>query len=86
MSQMTEQEKLRLLISHWIDHNGEHAAEYKDWTERLEKTIPGEAATEIQEAIKGMDAVNRCLLKALDVLGGPVDHQGGDHGHSHHHH
>ena len=45
MSQMTDQEKLRILLSHWIDHNGEHAAEYKDWVVRLEATIPAGAVT-----------------------------------------
>jgi hypothetical protein len=85
MTQMTDQEKLRLLLSHWIDHNGEHAAEYKDWTDRLAETIPAEAVAELQEAIEGMDAVNRCLSKAMAVLGGPVDHDGDHHGHSHHH-
>ena len=86
MGHLTDQEKLRILLSHWIDHNGEHAAEYKDWVVRLGATIPAGAVTALQVAVKGMDVVNRCLSKALDVLGGPVDHAGGSHDHSHHHH
>ena len=28
---MNELQKLRVLISHWIDHNEEHAAEFRRW-------------------------------------------------------
>jgi hypothetical protein len=28
---MDETDKLRVLIPHWIDHNNEHAAEFRGW-------------------------------------------------------
>jgi hypothetical protein len=31
---MDETEKLRRLLSHWIEHNSEHALIYKGWAEK----------------------------------------------------
>ena len=31
---MDETEKLRVLLPHWIEHNGEHAQEFRDYAER----------------------------------------------------
>ena len=83
MNQMTDQEKLRFLLSHWISHNGEHAAEYRGWADRFETTGPAGTVTELKAAIEGMDTVNGHLLKALEVLGGPVDQTDDGHNHGH---
>ena len=85
MNQMSDQEKLRFLLSHWVSHNGEHAAEYKSWADRFEESGQDEAVAELRAAIQGMDSVNRHLLTALNLLGGPVEQDGGGHHHSHHH-
>lgn len=29
-------EKLERLLAHWIDHNGDHAATYRDWAAQAE--------------------------------------------------
>jgi hypothetical protein len=31
---MTDQSKLRALLPHWIEHNAEHAAEFRNWAEK----------------------------------------------------
>jgi hypothetical protein len=31
---MNESEKLKMLLNHWMEHNNEHAAIYKDWAEK----------------------------------------------------
>jgi hypothetical protein len=31
---MDETEKLRRLLSHWVEHNSEHALIYKSWAEK----------------------------------------------------
>ena len=71
---MNELEKLRVLIPHWIEHNSEHADEFKRWAEKA-----GDAAVDIQEASEEMAQVNLCLSAALQKLGGPLDH----HHHTH---
>ena len=71
---MNEQDKLRVLIPHWIEHNREHAGEFQQWAEGA-----GEAAGDIQEAAEAISRVNQSLEVALQKLGGPLPH-------SHHHH
>ena len=73
---MNEQEKLRVLIPHWIEHNEEHANEFRRWAEQA-----GEAAADVLTAAEGMNRVNGSLAKALEKLGGPLDTD-----HHHHHH
>ena len=34
---MNEIEKLRVLVPHWIEHNAEHAHEFRIWAERAKK-------------------------------------------------
>jgi hypothetical protein len=91
---VTEQDKLRIMLGHWIEHNREHAAEFLRWLDRA-----GPAAPELQAAAQGMEASSQRLAQALERLGGPLtaaaDHEhphgqgdhpaGPDHGHSHAH-
>ncbi|MGD8584727.1 MAG: hypothetical protein PVH65_10100 [Chloroflexota bacterium] len=72
---MNEQEKLRILIPHWIEHNEEHAGEFRRWSEHA-----GEAVADVLEAAAAMAQVNNSLAKALEKLGGPL---GSDHNHHH---
>ena len=80
---MTDTDKLRVLLQHWIEHNEEHAAEFLRWSEKA-----GPAETAVRQAAEKMQAVNRELSSALDLLGGPAEHfDSHDHSHedSHHH-
>ena len=74
MRTMTEQDKLRVLLPHWIEHNAEHAAEFLRWA-----GLAGGAAADIKAAAAQMEAANQALAAALEKLGGPVEH-------AHHHH
>jgi hypothetical protein len=65
---MNDVEKLRVLIPHWIEHNEEHANEFRHWAEQA-----GDVASEILQAAEGMLVVNRSLVAALEKLGGPLD-------------
>jgi hypothetical protein len=64
-------EKLRVLLAHWIEHNNEHAAEFRRWTERVRPAAPA-AAGDVEAAAERMAQVNQALRTALDRLGGPV--------------
>jgi type IV secretory pathway VirD2 relaxase len=74
---MNEVEKLRVLIPHWIEHNAEHAEEFRRWANQV-----GEAAKEVAIAADLMVQVNAALETALEKLGGALDY----HNHHHHHH
>ena len=66
---MNEMEKLRVLIPHWIEHNQEHADEFRRWAENA-----GDASTEILTAAQAMQEVNGLLSAALKKLGGALPH------------
>jgi hypothetical protein len=65
----TDLEKLRMLLPHWIEHNAEHAGEFRTWAER-----GGEAGEQILEAAQYLELANPALKKALEKLGGPLEH------------
>jgi hypothetical protein len=76
MAAMTEQDKLRTLLPHWVKHNAEHTAEFRLWAE-----LAGEAKADIEAAAVLMEAANEVLVQALDKLGGSM----GNHDHRHRH-
>jgi len=76
MAAMTARDKLRALLPHWIEHNADHAAEFRRWAEQA-----GEAEADIQVAAAQMEAANEALLAALAKLGGSMENH--DHPHEH---
>lgn len=66
---MNEIEKLRVLIPHWIEHNKEHASEFRRWAENA-----SQAAPELIAAARAMRQVNQTLEIALEKLGGELPH------------
>lgn len=49
---MDDIEKLRHLVSHWQEHNQEHARTYREWAERMKKA--------------GEDGAERILLRIAE--------------------
>jgi len=66
---MNEIEKLRVLLPHWIEHNGEHAQEFRDYAERS-----GQVKARLLAAAQLLEEANVRLSDALDELGGPLEH------------
>jgi hypothetical protein len=71
---MNEVEKLRVLLSHWMEHNDEHAAEFRRWADQA-----GPAAPDVLAAAERMGQVNQALAAALAKLGGAMPHEVHDH-------
>jgi hypothetical protein len=63
----TDVEKLRVLLPHWIEHNAEHAAEFRAWAPSAV-----DASEDILAAAGAMEDANQALQAALDKLGGPA--------------
>jgi hypothetical protein len=61
---MKDSEKLRVLIPHWIEHNGEHAEEFRVWAEKA-----GSARSDLMAAAEQLDEANCRLGEALERLG-----------------
>lgn len=71
---MYDLEKLRVLLVRWIDHNLEHAQEFRQWARRAEESGSEEAASKLEAAAQEMKVLNNSLQAALDLLGGPIEH------------
>ena len=69
---MKEIDKLRVVLPHWIEHNGEHAGEFREWAERA-----GAARNALLDAARLLEEANTLLQEGLDVLGGPLEHHHG---------
>jgi hypothetical protein len=64
------EEKLRALLPHWIDHNAEHASAFRNWAEKARAAGQEEVAEQIDLAAKQMGWVNEALSAALEKLDG----------------
>ena len=49
---MTDIEKLRVLLPHWIEHNEEHATEFGRWAKTASSAGHGHAADMIRSAAR----------------------------------
>jgi rubrerythrin len=61
------QEKLRILLDYWIEHNSEHEKEFRDWADKAASSST-EVAKQLQEAAAKMAAVSDELMKAKQAL------------------
>ena len=62
---MNEVEKLRILIPHWIEHNAEHADEFREWAAKA-----GSAQADLVAAADALEAASDHLRAALEKLSG----------------
>jgi len=61
------QEKLRVLLDYWIEHNSEHEKEFRDWADKV-GSLSTEVAQKLQEAATKMAAASNELMKAKRAL------------------
>jgi hypothetical protein len=64
MNEVEEEKKLSLLLAHWIEHNKEHAQDFKRWADKA-KTFDGLVYEELIDAVKHVEEVNESLSNAL---------------------
>jgi hypothetical protein len=69
MDETEETRKLRVLLPHWIEHNGEHARGFREWAERA-----GPAREPLLAAANLVEEANAQLEEAVGQLGGPLEH------------
>jgi len=61
------QEKLKVLLDYWIEHNSEHEKEFRDWADKAASSST-EVAKQLQEAAARMAAASDELMKAKQAL------------------
>ena len=82
---MDNLEKLRVLLQHWIDHNGGHVTEFEKWQTIMKEDAKHTVASSIGNAITQMDKVSEILTDILTDCGGPKESTDHHHHHDHHH-
>lgn len=65
----SDEEKLAMLVKHWIEHNTGHADEFEVWSKRAANLGHGKAGEEIESAARLLGRANEKLRGALDALG-----------------
>jgi hypothetical protein len=71
--EMNDLDKIRVLLPHWIEHNAEHAAEFREWADRVQQAGKDSAAQGITFAANALETANDALQVAFKQLGGPLE-------------
>ena len=61
------QEKLRILLDYWIEHNSEHEKEFRYWADKV-GSLSNAVAQQLREAASKMAAASAELMKAKQAL------------------
>ena len=77
---MTELEKLRVMLPHWIEHNRSHGEEFKKWADIAKSAGAPDIASLIETAYAQTAQAEQALSQAREKAGGPTE------GDTHHHH
>jgi len=64
---MTDPDKLRVLLPHWIEHTGEHAGEFRGWARKVQPV-----QEQLLAAAQLLEQANGRLQEALKTLGGAL--------------
>jgi GrpB-like predicted nucleotidyltransferase (UPF0157 family) len=70
MSVPTDLDKLRILLSHWVEHNHKHSEEFFEWVKRIERLTSNDVVFHLRSAGEEMEKVTAHLRAALKHLGG----------------
>ena len=73
MSVPTDLDKLRILLSHWVEHNRKHSEEFFEWVKRIEELASKDVVLHLRSAGEEMEKVTGHLRAALRHLGGVPD-------------
>lgn len=65
---MGDLDRLKVLISHWIEHNREHAQTYREWAEKTEAISRRDIATILHEISSETERMNDLFEKVRGLL------------------
>jgi hypothetical protein len=66
--EMPFDEKFFKMLNHWIKHNEDHAANYRNWAEKAKANGQEKAGALLEEAAEMSLAVNDRFQKALALI------------------
>jgi hypothetical protein len=65
---VSDLDRVKKLLPHWMEHNAEHAEEFREWAERARALGANEAADGIIRAAEAMERAHDELGTALASL------------------
>ncbi|MEE8329345.1 MAG: hypothetical protein V3R54_05385 [Thermodesulfovibrionia bacterium] len=65
-TQMTEMEKLKHLLEHWIDHNESHVKNYEEWALKADNSGENKLSEILKQIAKENKKIERLFKKALE--------------------
>ena len=65
---LSEKEKLKKLLEHWIKHNEEHAKTYLEWSKKVDGESLGDVVGLLKEASKVTMSINKLFETAIGRL------------------
>lgn len=65
---MTELEKLKHLLDHWIEHNDAHVRTYDEWADKAEALGRSDLAQVLREIANETGRLDELLKKAMDIM------------------
>jgi hypothetical protein len=65
---MTELEKLKHLLEHWIEHNEAHVKTYSGWVSKAESLGEKELANILREVVDKSQKLDDLFKKAMGIL------------------
>lgn len=65
----TEDEKLKIRIEHWIEHNAEHAEEFKVLSAAIKSGKNSDVSADLMKAAEEIERANKWLREALEKIG-----------------
>lgn len=66
---MTDMEKLKKLLEHWVEHNEDHVKTYLEWAEKTETSGNKELYNILKEIAENTKRMEGLFEKAKKVLG-----------------
>lgn len=59
------EDKLKRLLNYWVEHNREHAGEFREWAEKVKNLEAADTWADLLQAAQEMEKVNEFLNQAL---------------------
>lgn len=65
---MTDLEKLKHLLKHWMEHNNAHVKTYTEWAEKADALDKKDVSDILKQIVEESEKLNELFKKAEDVI------------------
>jgi len=66
--ELSDIDKIKKLIEHWIEHNRAHKETYKEWAEKMEFLYKIDQADILKEIVKESEKIDKLFLRLREIL------------------